>query len=176
MKYVITILYFLMLFWSCTENEVFLDNKELLFKNCYEIQVPPYEFNDGEGNIIHVRGDSGYLSEYPDTLNSIPVLNWDSLGIRIITAVIFNDKIRVEGNSIVNTENIVWQWHSGMKSGKEGRVQYIDGKNVINDTIDYYHAPDSLDEGLYYWAVWGWGKSVTRVWYSSRELKFYVLK
>ena len=75
---------------------------------------------------------------------------------------------------INNAEDIVWQWHSGME-GAEGWIQYTNGKNVINDTIDYHHVADSLDEGHYYWAVWGWGGSGVRVWYSSRELEFYVL-
>ncbi len=162
---------------SCTDNEVVLENENLLFTNSYEIAIPGYEFQDDEGKVYHVRGDTSYFSNYPDTLNCLPVLEWDSMGIRIITAAIFTNNIQVAGNRIVNTDDILWQWHSGdAMSGKEGYVKYSDGRNVINDSIDYTNPADSLDEGHYYWAIWGWGESGIRIWYSSRELEFYVLK
>ncbi len=166
-----------MFFWSCTPENVIFENEDLVFINSYQIKIPSYNFQDTEGNVYLMRGDTSYLSAYPDTVNSGPVLEWDSMGIRIITAAIFTDHILVVGSQIVNTEDIVWQWHSGDDmSGEEGQVQYFEGRSVINDGIDYGNSPDSLDEGHYYWAVWGWGESGTRVWYSSRELEFYVIK
>jgi len=166
-----------MFFWSCTPENVIFENEDLVFINSYQIKIPSYNFQDTEGNEYLMRGDTSYLSTYPDTVNSVPVLEWDSMGIRIITTAIFTDHILVVGNQIVNTEDIVWQWHSGdTLSGIEGSVQYSDGWNVINGNIDYENPADSLDEGHYYWAVWGWGGSGTRVWYSSRELEFYVIK
>ena len=171
------VLFFTLVICSCTQEEMIIENEDLIFINSYRIKIPSYTFQDEEGIIYSVRGDTSYQSTFPDTVNSIPVLSWDSIGIRIITAAIFREPIRVEGNQIVNAGDIVWQWHSGnFMGGKEGLVQYSDGRIVYNDSIDYENPADSLDDGHYYWAVWGWGESGTRILYSSRELEFYVLK
>jgi hypothetical protein len=172
-----TILYCIVFIISCTREEILPENEDLIFVNSYRIKIPSYTFQDAEGKEYTVRGDTSFHSAFPDTVNSMPVLKWDSMGIRVITAAIFNSIILVEGDQIVNTEDIVWQWHSGsMMDGEEGFVKYSDGRLVIHDSIDYENTTDSLDEGLYYWAIWGWGESGIRIWYSSRELKFYVLK
>jgi len=178
MKLLSAIFFLILLFGSCTPEEVIPENEKLIFTNSYPIKIPSYTFQDSDGETYSIRGDTSYQSAYPDTVNSLPALAWDSLGIRIITAAIFTDHLRVTGNRIVNTDDIIWQWHSGMETetGKEGFVKYSDGRSVINDSIDYDNLADSLDEGHYYWAVWGWGESGTRIWYSSRELEFYVLK
>ena len=177
MKYLVLILCLGFFFWSCSQEDVTIENEDLIFINSYQIKIPAYDFQDSEGNSYSVRGDTSYQTSYPDTVNSLPSLRWDSMGISIISAAIFTHHIHVTGSQIENTEDIVWLWHSGdAMSGEEGYIQYSDGRNVINGDIDYENPADSLDEGLYYWAVWGWGKSGTRVLYSSRELEFYVIK
>ena len=171
-----SILLIFFIVWSCTPEEIVVTNKDLIFENSSRILIPSYEFQDNEGKIFLMRGDTSFNSSYPDTVNSLPLLAWDSIGIKIITTAIFTEEIQVSGSRIINTNDIIWQWHSGMEHGQEGRVQYSDGRNVINDTLDYANQPDSLNEGHYYWAVWGWGESGTRILYSSRELEFYVTK
>jgi hypothetical protein len=111
----------------------------------------------------------------------MPLLKWDSIGINIITAAIFKRHIDVSGYDIRNPGDMVWQWHSGMQTdsniSREGYVQYLDGRNVIHsttDTIDYNNPARPLDVGHYYWAVWGWNRSGIRIWYSSKQLEFYV--
>lgn len=177
MKYLALILFSILFFWACSQEDVVVENEDLIFINSYPIKIPAYDFQDAEGISYSIRGDTSFQSSYPDTVNSLPSLRWDSMGISIISAAIFTDHIRVTGNQIENTEDIIWLWHSGDKmKGEEGDIQYSDGRSVINSDIDYENPADSLDEGLYYWAVWGWGKSGTRVLYSSRELEFYVIK
>lgn len=177
MKNLVLLLGVFFFLWSCTEVDDGILNEDLIFTNSFQISIPSYNYLDDEGNQYSIRGDTSYRSSYPDTVNSLPVLKWDSMGIRIITAAIFTNHINVEGNQIVNTHDIIWQWHSGAAmGGEEGYVQYSDGMNVLDSGIDYVNLSDSLDEGHYYWAVWGWGESGLKVLYSSRELEFYVIK
>jgi hypothetical protein len=171
--------YFLILLvsaYACTKQETRNLNEDLVFGEAFEIKVPSYEY-DYNGRTYNVRGDTSFETDYLDTLNSMPRFKWDSVGIDIITLAIFNEPIEVQGNEIVNSNNIIWQWHSGMEIGIEGDVQYIQGRNVIHDgadTIDYQNPVTPLEEGHYFWAIWGWKPSGTRIWYSSRQLEFYV--
>jgi hypothetical protein len=177
LRYIIFLWLPTVVFHSCSEEESAVYNPDLLFTSAFEIRIPSYSYQDSLGNTYTVRGDTGYQSGITDTLNSTPDLIWDSMGIEILTAAIFNQPIQVEGGEISNTSDIIWQWHSGMLTGKEGAVQYSDGRNVIHntsDTIDYLNAPSALNSGHYYWAVWGWNQSGVRIWYSSKQLEFYV--
>jgi hypothetical protein len=167
----LTICFFL--FYSCTEEEATLINEDLIFSNSYQIKIPGYTYFDSEGNSIFVRGDSSYLASYPDTLNSLPLLAWDSIGLKLIIVAIFTSPIIVSNNEIVNFEDIIWEWHSGMNFGKEGYVQYLDGRDVINGEIGESVTP--LHESTYYWGVWAWNSNGKKILYSSRALEFYVL-
>ncbi len=162
--------------WRCSNIEDTTNNEDLVFSDVFEISIPPYQY-ENDGIIYQVTGDTGYYYSLVDTLNSEPSFRWDSLDISLVTVAIFNQPINVYKGAIVNTGNLIWQWHSGMESGKEGNIQYSDGRNVLyNDeaSIDYFHPARPLDEGHYFWAVWGWNRSGVKVWYSSRQLEFYV--
>jgi hypothetical protein len=174
LRYIMILMLIAEVFHSCTVEETTVYNPDLLFTNAFEIRIPLYSYQDSMGNMYTVRGDTGYQSIMTDTLNSVPCLIWDSLGIDILTAAIFNRPIQVKGGEISNARDMIWQWHSGMLTGREGDVQYSDGRNVIHDTIDYLNPARALDSGHYYWAVWGWNQSGVRIWYSSRQLEFYV--
>jgi hypothetical protein len=157
---------------SCAEDDLELSNDELIFPNSYQIKIPAYQYSDEFDEVYFVRGDSGYNSDYPDTLNATPVLAWDSIGLSLMTVAIFNSPIIVRDDEIVNQENIVWKWHSGMNFGFEGYVQYVEGKNVINGEESEDVTP--LAESHYYWGVWAWSSNGKRILYSSRTLEFYV--
>lgn len=161
------------LFYACTEEESAVINEDLIFSNSFQIKIPSYTYFDGEGNSIFVRGDSSYLASYPDTLNSLPLLAWDSVGLKLINVAIFTSPIVVSNNEIVNFNDIIWEWHSGMNFGKEGYVQYLDGRDVINGEIGEKVTP--LEESTYYWGVWAWNSNGRKILYSSRALEFYVL-
>jgi hypothetical protein len=176
---ILGILFFVEVIGSCSENGSSIYDENLVFTHAIQIKIPEYTYRDFIGNLYYVRGDTSYFSIIIDTLNNTPVFEWDSIGIGIITMAIFSHAIIVDGNEIRNTADIVWQWHSGMKNGKsrEGFVQYSDGRNVLHDTsytIDYENPATPLDAGYYYWAIWGWNGSGTMVWFSSRQLEFYV--
>ncbi len=175
-KDILCIFLFLLPFWTCSEEESLILHEELVFTNAFQIKIPMYQY-DTLGITYTIRGDSGYRSPFVDTLNGRPCLKWDATGIPIITAAIFDQPIEVSGGEIINIENIIWQWHSGMEFGNEGDLQYFEGRNVLHnnyDTIDYQNPARPLDEGHYYWAVWGWDRSGVWIWYSSRQMEFYV--
>jgi len=161
------------LFFNCAEEEEVLQNEEFIFSNSFQIKIPEYQYYDNKGNLFLVRGDTSYQTAYPDTLNNMPSFVWDSIGLKIITVAIFTLPIVVENDQIMNVDDIVWEWHSGMDFGKEGYVQFIEGKNVIQGEITDTVTP--LQEGNYYWGVWAWNSTGKKVVYSSRQLGFYVL-
>ena len=174
-KYLFSISILFSLFYGCTKEESMVIDEDLIFSNSYQIKIPSYTYFDGEGNSIFVRGDSSYLASYPDTLNGLPLLAWDSIGLKLINVAIFKSPIVVLNNEIVNFEDIIWKWHSGMNFGKEGYVQYLDGRDVINGEIDESVTPTPLEESTYYWGVWAWNSDGKKILYSSRALEFYVL-
>ena len=173
LKYLFFPLILFAFLFSCTEEESVLMNEDLIFSNSIKIDIPSYKYFDSGGNSFIVRGDTSYQAAYPDTLNSLPVLAWDSIGLKLINVAIFTSPIVVYNNEIINYEDIIWKWHSGMNFGKEGYVQYLDGRDVTNGEIGDVVTP--LPESTYYWGVWAWNSEGKRILYSSRALEFYVL-
>jgi hypothetical protein len=172
--FIVSTLFLLQIVWSCSEEDSGPVDETLVFTEAYQIHIPSYQYI-AEEMTYTVRGDTSYHDT--DTLNSMPVFEWDTIGIYLITAAISTNPIRVSNSKIINTTDIIWQWHSGMENGNEGYVQYNDGKNVLHaetDSIDYEHPPAPLAEGHYYWAIWGWNQSGTDIWFSSRQMQFYV--
>lgn len=146
-----------------------LENEELIFANSYPIEIPSYKYTDAQDDTIVVRGDSGYESSYLDTLSSAPVLAWETTRIQLLTVAIFTSPIRLS-NGEINPDSIIWKWSSGMHSDYSNAIQYSEGINVHSEA----NITELLPSGLYYWGIWGWSQSGTRILYSSRELKFYV--
>jgi hypothetical protein len=176
MKHIYNISLLLLLLAGCETDDPFPDNADLIFPDCYPIVIPSYDYLDPRGKVWHVRGDS-VEGDTPDTVSAQPVFIWENPGISIIMVAVFRNPIDVTGGEITNVSDIVWQWHSGMPAEKNDTVQFYEGSSVTihNGIPDYGVAPDSLDNSsVYYWAVWGWGRSGTRVLYSSRQLKFHV--
>lgn len=166
------------MFFLIACSEEIITNPELLFDNSLPLIVSSYEYSDIYNKTYFMGGDTSCLLNITDTINSIPVLAWDSIYLPIVTVAIFNSSIQVSGSTIRNINNIVWQWHTGITSSTYlNGMQYVDykeGKKLNNNEIDYTSSVDSLPEGLYYWAVWGWSASGVDIIYSSRELNFYV--
>lgn len=171
------ILYFLFLLLfnlSCSKEEKQLNNEDLVFSDSYRIEIKPYSYKDQFDNTYFVKGDTIYYSFQPDTLNNAPLFKWDSSGYSLQVVAVFNSPIEIAGNQIVNIDDIVWQWHSGMKFDKKRSIKYSEGKNVLNGIINYNDEPKPLNPGNYYWAIWGWSSDATRILFSSREMWFYV--
>jgi hypothetical protein len=158
---------------SCnqTEEETVYNNPELLFSNSLTINVNPYTYTEDESGTFQVLGDSALVA---DTVSSTPELKWDNIWTGLITVAISKTEFIVSDDKIINAEDIIWQWQPGMESGEFGNVAYLEGKEVNNKNILYSTQPLPLENGLYYWAVWGWDKSGRTILYSSKPQKIYV--
>ncbi len=174
--YCILILIFCTQFlYNCESEEEPLGNDELIFRESFPIEINSYDYIGANGKIYRVHGDSEQ-GQTPDTVDDAPVIGWNSATSGLVSAGIFDAPVRVSGGEIVNTDNLVWQWHSGMNIDSVGYVQFSEGRNVINGVIDYQNNPTVLAEGNYYWAIWSWSSSGVRILFSSREKEFYVVK
>lgn len=164
----------LLIFYSCENETETLNNTDLIFHNSESLDINPYSYLDEDTNEFHIQGDTIYFTSIPDTLNNKPEFRWKSMDFGITTIALFTAPIRVSGSEIKNVNNVIWQWHTGMKFGIEGEVQFSEGKNVINGIIDYNNEPQHLNPGIYYWAVWRWDSDGIKILYSSRQMYFYV--
>ncbi|MBN1598595.1 MAG: hypothetical protein JW894_09900 [Bacteroidales bacterium] len=175
----IIILSVLFLLMNCSSDEVTINNEDLIFTNSLRIKIPPYNYSDSLGSGYEILGDTGYYSSYVDTVDNMPVFKWDSLGLNLITVVVASSELIVRNNEILNVEDIIWQWHSGMEfCGTEGCVSFLQGRSVENGIIDYSADPEPLGRNSvrdYHWAIWAWNISGTKVLYSSRQLEFHVI-
>ncbi len=159
---------------SCNKEPASLSNNDLIFSNSLPLEIPSYTFTLGSKEYF-VRGDTSYFSNFLDTLPSTPVFKWDTVNVSLIYVGVFDVPIHTENGSITNSNDLIWAWHSGMLRGKNGLVQYIDGKTVKSDGSYSDSDPAPLISGnTYYWGVWAWNNSGTQIWFSSRLLKFYV--
>lgn len=148
-----------------TENSLFPGTERILVKEYI------YYIND---DTYIVRADLATLQN-PDTVPVTPSFSWNSTGRKLVTVAIFNSRIEVNNNSILNENNIVWMWNTGIGSGTEGSISYFDGRSVDNGNLleKEQLMPLTIDS-LYTWAVWAWDKTGTEITKSSRELWFIV--
>lgn len=167
---------------SCeSDDEPLVENKDLIFINTFPFRVSPYSY-ESENEQYHVSGDLVYETRIPDTLNSTPLFKWDSVNIKSIetarvksyTVGLFSSPIRSSSIRILNPEDLIWQWHSGLDSGDYGEVHYNDGLPVENGAYLPGESPEALTAGHYYWAIWAWDPSGTQLWFSSRQMEFIV--
>lgn len=159
---------------SCENEEIVKPNQDLIFPNAKEIKIPAYSYQSGPDNIF-VQGDAGFITGIADTVTANPVLRWDSVQTTHIVAAIFKQPVLMINGAVTNTDDIVWIWHTGLGTGKNGHVEYIHGKSISNG--DIYNETDLIHlvgPGNYYWGVWGWNNSGTVVAYSSRALVFFI--
>jgi hypothetical protein len=169
---------FLVLFYQgCEKEDNTVLNEELIFRNSYEIKIPPFKYALLQGDTIYVRGDLSFNSDIIDTVPSTPVLSWEPVESEIVCAAIFKESIQSDNHLITNdTSDIVWIWHSGLSAGKNGLVKFEQGVSEIDPVkpeSDLRAEP--LNQGqIYYWAVWAWDNSGIEINFSSRELKFVV--
>ena len=170
--------FFILIFSGCnSEYDPFENNDDLIFTKSFEIQIPSYNYLINQSDTIFIQGDDGFYLGIPDTVNSSPVLSWGPSGSPLTMAAIFSDSIVVSGMEIINKDDLVWVWHSGMQNGKDGKINFSDGKSVTvsGDEIIYQQTLMPLNVGTtYYWGVWSWNKEGTRIWYSSRQLSFII--
>lgn len=81
---------------------------------------------------------------------STPAFSWTATGYKHVVCAIFSSHLAITNNQIVNEEEMVWIWHSGLKKGRDGNISFSDGLHDLTSTA----IPESLASGTYYWAVW----------------------
>ena len=155
-------------------NKYFLLLCSLIFLGCASPDSPVPNDNNalfpGSDIIttIHPAHDS-----IVDTENC--EFTWDSIGETHVFLGIFTKSIDVSNNTIVNINDNIWAWHTGLGTGRDGDVFFNDGYDVLEGTIDTSHLPTPLTSGeSYYWAVWAWNEKGLDIKYSSEENYFTV--
>jgi hypothetical protein len=158
---------------SCNQNEdVLVYNPELVFPNSFKISVEPYSYSNSDSSETYwMLGDSAVFA---DTVNGQPTFQWIPSGTNIVTVVISKEQFNVSAGNIENADSIIWQWQPGMETGKMGKVAYIEGKPVKNKKIEYDKQPLPLENGLYFWAVYGWDSGGREVIFSTKPQEMYV--
>ena len=156
-----------------TDLRVFLIFIVLVLIDCAMAPPEDYEFHNP------IFPDSYFIETgvpgFGETVSSTPTFTWRVTRNQLVFLGVFTENIVVKNNSIVNAYDIVWAWHSGLGTGREGNVFFSDGLNVVNGELQDGTQPTPLQNGQgYSWAVWAWdyeGKEITD---SSQEMFFYV--
>lgn len=126
-----------------------------------------------DGIVYRTLGDDASI-DVPDTFPSTPSFGWHATGKSLVMVAVFDSRISVAQNSILNKDDIVWIWHSGLYTGNEGSIRFSDGVSLSN-MIQLEDTIVPLKENyLYTWAIWAWDNNGEMVEQSSRELAFIV--
>lgn len=114
-----------------------------------------------------------------DTI-SLSVLNdkvftWTPTGRKVVMVAIFNDLIKVAGDTIANPQNIVWLWALPKGEKDPGKVRYRDGykPHYVNGKFAL-NTPELLTIKPHVWAVWTWDDKAINIVASSRELPLII--
>lgn len=158
------------------------DAGKTVFDSTIVISVPPYDYYDQQ--LFVCSGDSfyGYLNvNTVDWLSSRPTLKWPKTGDQLMAAAIFENRVRVAigGQRIVNVDDVVWAWHSGLSTGSEHEnsivLEWADGRKVVNGMVVEDEVPSPLlNNKGYVWCAWAWNEQGTKVTKSTREHPFIV--
>jgi hypothetical protein len=169
---------FALCFVSCNEPEEATHyNSHLLFPEAVEIFIDPYQYIDPFDSISY-KVAAGTLA---DTLGRMPEFRWRVTASSLLTVCISRQPFVLSNNQIVNEEDIIWQWHTGLNQEiiELGETNYVkipfkEGRPLKNKNILYNTQPLALESGLYFWSVWGWDKSGKKISYSSPQIQFIV--
>jgi hypothetical protein len=81
-----------------------------------------------------------------------------SLNAKSFFIGIFSNKISASIEEILNVDEMVWAWHSGLGTGRNGSVLYEDGKNTENGELLDGNLRLLNSNTRYYFAIWGWDR------------------
>jgi len=116
------------------------------------------------------------IPKFGDTVVATPTFTWRVTGQKYVFIGVFTQNLVVTKNSIVNVNDNIWAWHSGLGTGREGNIPFSAGVDVVGGELLTGRSPTSLKSGIgYVWAVWAWGDDGTEIKQSSKEM-FFVVK
>lgn len=104
----------------------------------------------------------------------------NNLDNKYLMVTIFNKIPKVIDNEIINSNDIFWYWHTGMRMNNSsmGIIDYTDGQNLIDGEINNEKRIDvlPLDKGRsYYLAIWEWdSENAIDIVSSSSVSIFYI--
>jgi hypothetical protein len=166
---------------------------QAIFQHSNYIRVPFYTYTDplnektytfhGTSNdVINQKSEYEPVYVIPynhfDTISSQPVFAWEKTNAKNVMVAIFNERISIDYSKgqISNINSIVWAWNTGMSSGQEGAISYVDGCDVREGIIQYDKTPSPLEKRKdYILAIWAWNDNL-EIEFSSREIPFTVEK
>lgn len=109
-----------------------------------------------------------------------PTLTYNADSNKLVMIAIWSHPPKVVDNIITNPLDIVWYWHSGMRNSPLGIVNYDNGRKPISGDLNQSKLTDEtiptpLEKGkAYYWSVWEWDDSGTKISGSSITSYFKV--
>lgn len=110
-----------------------------------------------------------------DTVSATPAFTWVQTNCRLVFVGIFADRIIVKDRRILNPNDIIWAWHSGLGTGREGSIYFADGVDVKQGSLQMGVSPTPLQGRRgYIWAVWAWDDDGLKIARSSKEMFFVV--
>lgn len=160
---------------SCEPESNLAYNPELIFPYAIEISIPPYSYSDNT-HTYFIKGDSAFLMDITDTISVNPTFKWKAKNKKLIFTAVFDSPIISNNNTILNAENMVWSWHSGLETGINGEVMLSEGVQVMEGKLTNMNATTLKAESFYYWGIWAWDDSGTRIKYSSRQITLYTVQ
>jgi hypothetical protein len=114
-------------------------------------------------------------------LDAKPGFQWVwPIGADLVAVAVFRHPplYRVDAERISNFDpgNVAWAWESNLGSGPGSTaVSWGEGRTVRSGPVSVEltgEAPAALEDGVYFWAVWGWSGDALR--FRSEVRAFYV--
>jgi hypothetical protein len=118
-------------------------------------------------------------------------VNEDTPGLnnKRVFAAIFKERPQVQEGRIINPQDALWVWHSGMRSNADavgGKLRFTDGTATLDDgtpaTLESCRFDDSCQalaarfdratSRTYYFAVWAWNDEREISYFSDQEAAF----
>lgn len=186
-------------FFSCKKEPDCVNpnaDPEQIFDCTYLIEIPTYTYHDtidGQDTVIVIYGDTMIDKFLPPNDPEVPipqpfyesftknfVIKWQEPSvIKLQTAAIFRKPIESTSDGlkkILNPEDIVWLWYSGLGSNNEnvsrndGELARLDDSGNIIPLPSFTFNPDSL----YYLGLWGWDDAGEKIIYSSKQIRMRI--
>lgn len=104
-----------------------------------------------------------------------PKFVWSHPDRNIELLALFNKPIKQVADTISNPQDMIWAWHTGLKTGTAGSIRYVDGIPVINGKLSAGEVIPLEPGRTYYWAVWAWDNEGIRITDSSKVSYFTIL-